>query len=298
MKTDKRIVIPSSALMLIMLIMLLSLFSSVCAASKVQEELGLWRAHILSKGKAGTGVALDSEHYRGLVQMGPNCLPKVFSAYGQEADPYVLHCYRGLIGRIAHFTFFKYSEKPLKKLGYEYQCTKDIPFLSLRLGEDGWTVLRHPQRTILQRDKLIQWWDQRESFLKRRGVLHKIRTMMGSTHEKFVEYDRTKAQEFFKLRVYGIYNIPYYLDIIDQDNNPIIFWDFLRLTNHPEFQDLQMTGDMVLNTRKVDSKYPTRQSKIKLICDWWNKASKTYTALAPLYSQIDRRVKKLCNQNP
>jgi len=280
------------------LIILLMFLSSMSPASKIEERLALWRAHILSKGKAGTGVALDSEHYRGLVQMGPNCLPEVFSAYRQEADPYVLHCYRGLIGRIAHFTFFRYSEKPLKIMGYEFQCTKDIPFLSLRVGEHGRTVLRHPQRTILQRDKLIQWWDQRESFLKRRGVLHKIRTMMGSTYEKFVEYDATKAQEFFKLRVYGIYNIPYYLDIIDQDNNPIIFWDFLRLTNHPEFQNLQMTGDMVSNTRKVDSKYPTRQSKIKLICDWWNKASKTYTALAPLYSQIDRRVKKLCNQNP
>ncbi|MHC4656645.1 MAG: hypothetical protein ACYTDW_12575 [Planctomycetota bacterium] len=278
-------------------ISLLLLFSSVSSASEAQERLALWRAHILSKGNLG-GVEYNSDDFRALVQMGPNCLPEVFSAYRQEADPHVLYYYSGLIRRIAHFNVFRYSKEPLKINGYELQCTENIPFLSIQIGKNGLSVLPHPLYITVTKDKLVKWWEQRASFLKRDQIATKIRAATGKSHQEFLEYDKIKAQQLFKLSVYGIYNIPYFLDIIDQDNNPIIFCEFLRISGHPEYNALRMTSDVVANTWKADGKYPTRELKVKLICDWWKKAAKTYTNLGNLYSEIDRRIKKLSNQNP
>lgn len=281
----------------LVVISLVLLFSSVSSGSEAQERLALWRAHILSKGNLG-GVEYDSDDFRALVQMGPNCLPEVFSAYRQEADPHVLYYYSGLIRRIAHFDVFRYSKEPLIIHGYQLQCTENIPFLSMQVGKNGLSVLPHPLYITVQRDKLVQWWDQRASFLKRDQMTAKIRAATGKSHQEFLEYDKVKAQQLFKLRVYGIYNIPYFLDIIDRDNNPIIFCEFLRISGHPEYRALPMTNDVVANSWKADGKYPTRELKVKLICDWWKKAAKTYNNLGNLYSEIDRRIKKLSNQNP
>lgn len=281
----------------LVLVTLALLFSVELEASEVQNRLALWRAHILSKGNLG-GVEYDSDDYRALVQMGPNCLSEVFSAYRQEANPHVLYYYSGLIRRIARFDFFRYSEEPLKMNGYQLQCTENIPFLSMKIGKNGLSVLPHPLYITVKRDKLVQWWEQRASFLKRDKIITKIRAATGKSRQEFLEYDKIKAQRLFKLSVYGIYNIPYFLDIIDQDNNPIIFCDFLRISGHPEYRALRMTSDVVANTWKADGKYPTRELKVKLICDWWKKVAKTYTHLPNLYSEMEHRVKKLNNQNP
>jgi hypothetical protein len=58
-------------------------------AIDIDKELSLWRSHIINNGNIG-GVEYDSEHYRTLVAIGPNCLSKVFSAYRREDDPHVL----------------------------------------------------------------------------------------------------------------------------------------------------------------------------------------------------------------
>jgi hypothetical protein len=274
------------------LLSLVLFLPSISNASEVQERLTLWRNHIVTKGNIG-GVEYDSDHYRTLVKIGPNSLPEVFSAYRKEEDPHVLYYYSGLIGKIAHFDFFRYSEKPLNIHGYEYQCMGDKPFLSILVGKYGISDLPHPQYIMITKEKLIRWWDQRKQFLQRTETVDKIRTIIGRQHEEFLKYNKIIAREFSKLHVYGIYNIPYYIDLIDQDNNPIVFCDFLRISNHPEFQNIEMTNDVVLNTWKANSKFPTRESKIALICDWWDKVGKSYIGIDDLYVKIDSHVKKL-----
>lgn len=258
----------------------------------VQEALVLWRSHILEKGNLG-GIEYDSEHYRTLVETGPNCLSEVFSAFRQEADLHVVYYFTGLIKRIAHLDFFGFSKTPLSIMGYEYHCTGERPILSLEMGQNGLPVLRHPERTIFKRDRLLQWWDQRVSFLERQGMSDTIRQITGRTDEEFLLYDKGKAREFQKLGVYGIYNIPDYLARIDQDNNPIVFCDFLRISNHPEFKALHPTKDVISNTRKANSKYASRQQKVELVRKWWEKAGATFTRLQSLHAEIAGRVANL-----
>ncbi len=274
-------------------IILLATISFSSVGSEVGEKLASWREHILTKGNLG-GVEYNSKAYQELIEMGPNCLPDLFIAYRDEQNLHVLYYYEGLIRRIGRFDFFMYSKESLKKNNYELQCTEDIPFLNEEIGENGRPVLPQSLRIVAKRDKLLQWWNQRESFLKRGKVIEKIRTSSGSTRDKFIEYNKTKYRQLSKLHVYGIYNIPYYIDVIEQDNNPIIFCDFLRMIYREEYRAISPTSDVVENTWKVDSKYPTRISKLEIICKWWAENRDKYTKLTDLYKEINQRMEKLC----
>ncbi len=276
-------------------IFLVIFLSCVSPASQVTDRLSLWREHIVNKGNFG-GVEFSSEHFRALVEMGPNSLPEVFEAYRTEEDPHVLNYYRILIERVAHFNFFRYSRKPLKVMGYQYQCTEDIPFLSMEVREKALPAVRYPKRAFMQKDKLIAWWDRRETFLLRTDFIDNVREITGNSIQQFRSYDQQKTRRFHKLRCFGIYNIPYFIDTIEQDNNPIIFCEFLRTTNHQLYQQLEMGNGLTSDIRKVSDLYPTSSAKIALICDWWSDVNKTYSNLEQLFSQIDTRVKKFISQ--
>jgi hypothetical protein len=161
------------------------------------------------------------------------------------------------------------------------------------VGEGGLSTLPHPQYITVTKNKLVQWWDQRDSFLQRNDEIDKVRAITGSNRQEFLKYDKKKARLLFKRNVYGIYNIPYYIDLIDQHNNPVVFSDFLRISNHPEYRNIGMSNDVVWNTMKADNKYTTRRSKVNLIRNWWNTAKETYSNLTNLYSAIDSRIKRL-----
>ena len=263
------------------------------ADSEVQEKLSLWRNHIITKGN-WAGVEINDD-FHSLANMGPNILPEVFAAYQNEESTHVLYYYGMLIKVLAHFDFYAYSREPLIIVGYQYQdLSKEKPFLSIEYAADGLSVLRGKDMVLMKRDKLLQWWNQRNSFTKRKDALSEIRSFTGKTRKEHLDFNKVKARNFFKTRVYGIYNIPHYIDLIDQDNNPFVFCEFLRISNHPEFQAFDMTKDLVSNGFKVEERYQTRESKIDLICEWWNEEKNKYTNLENLYNEINQKVERIC----
>jgi hypothetical protein len=259
--------------------------------SDVPTALAQWREHILTRGNLA-GVELECEPYRSLVAMGPNALPDVFEAYRTESDEHVLYYYGILIRRIAHFDFFRYSTTPHRIGDREFQYDGDKPYLSLDMSS---AAGQSPAGTTQMRDKLVQWWDGRSAFLNRPQAPTVVRTASGRLQVATEQLDKSARQEFSKLAVYGIYNIPDYIRIISEDNNAPVLSEWLRITNHPEFQTLKLTGDLAANGRTLAANYPARESKVELICNWWSQKSASYAALKDLHGEINRQVQAACS---
>lgn len=268
------------------------------ADPNIMQEISLWREHIIKKEKY---VLKEADYYNeasvNLAKRGPNILPDLFAAYEGEKDPNVLYCYEGLISRIGHFRFYRYSTKPLMHGGKNYQCldTNNLPFLNMEVGENRLSVLPQVEAIKYKRDKLVQWWSQHNSFTKRIDALEKIRAVTGRQKEQVLALDNVKKREFNKFEVFGIYNIPYYIDAIEQDNNPAVLVEFLRVGNNPEYSRLfQMHYDLAAFAHIADSAYPEKSQKIALVYDWWSENKEKFSNLSDLYNEINQRVEKLC----
>lgn len=278
-----------------LLLLLVCLFLNMAHASEITDKIDSWKAHIIEKGNYA-GKEFDSPDYKSLVKMGPNCLPELFEAFRDEWDLHVSYYYSELIRRIAHFDFFLYTVGSHKVFGTKYKVKhdEDLPFLSEVIDHGKSQYEKH----FNSKYKLLKWWDQRKTFLKRGNFKQSLRAITGESNQDFVKYDKLKSRKMAKLHGYGIFNIPYYIEVIASDNNPIVFCEFLRISNHKEFQVLKMTNDKVLNVNKAQAKYPTVEAKIKLISDWWTGIGHTYTSLTELHIEIDKSIKKLSTVKP
>jgi len=279
------------------LIILVLCGMNVNADSNILKEIELWREHIVTKGNLG-GVEFN-DNYKNLEQMGPNILPDLLMAYEKEHNPHVLYYYEGLLRRVGHFEFFEYSKEQIMFMGrnYQVQDVNDIPFLSMEVGHKRQPVLPMFERINFQRDKLVQWWAQRDTFARRTNALEKIRTISGRSNEPFLAFTNTQERQFYKLKVYGIYNIPYYIDLIKEDNNPVVFVEFLRITNHSEYNKrFQMMYNLAEFSRTADHAYPDKKAKMDIICQWWTNTKQTYTNLPELYAEIERRIIQYCTE--
>ena len=264
--------------------------AEICRAPDVTQRLDAWRNHILTKGNLG-GVELASDDYEALVKMGPNALPEVFDAFEKEQDPHVLYYYAILVRRIAHFDEYRYSSEPLTLRGCDMQDTDEasVPLLSTRLNSRGLTVLKSADYAVDHRSRLVQWWKFRKDFLARKK--ESVVNITGRTEDQFSKIDSKKDRLLQKtVKCYGIYNIPMYIDIIREDNSPIVFADFLRISNNALFQQLECTGDPKENAQKITAAFPTREAKVKVIREWWASSANTYTALDDVHVAIDKAV--------
>lgn len=282
----------SRCLLLVAMAIAMAAGTGVSIASDVTQRLDAWRVHILTNGNMG-GVELNSDDYEALVKMGPKGLPEIFEAYEKEQDPHVLYYYKILIGRIAHFDAYRYSSEPATILGWNMQ-DKDkasVPVLSTEVDAKGYTKLDSAEYAVDHRNRLVQWWKVRKDFLARKK--EGIANITGKTKDDFSKVDKVKARSLQKtVHCYGIYNIPMYIELISDDNNPIVFADFLRISNNPLFQKLKCTGVPMENAEKVTAAFPTREAKMKVIREWWAGASDTYTGLDDLRKAIDKAIQK------
>jgi len=92
--------------------------------------------------------------------------------------------------------------------------------------------------------------------------------------------------------MYGIYNLPLYAKLVLEDNDPIAFLEFLRVANHPAYQDKEISHDMTRNVRTMNDKYPTRKMKEELIQDWWAKKRGEFSNLGQLQATLDALLKR------
>lgn len=270
------------------------------ADSNIVEEISLWRNDIVSDKYPLDNTGFRSEYSAKLAKRGANVLPYFFEAYKIETDPNVLWRYQGLIQSCSRFEFFNYSRKALVLRGMDLQCLdqNDLPFLSLELGANKRPVQPFFERTIFQRDKLVQWWSEHNTFTKRNDVIDKIRTATGRTKEQFLSLTENQARQFDKLKVFGIYNIPYYIDAIEQDNNPVALVEFLRIGGSPEYQRLfNLPYDLSEFSRMADNAYPSKFQKKSLICLWWTENKDKYAKLEDLYAEIEKRMAFICDSN-
>ena len=268
--------------------------SPLMADSTVQERLAGWREYLIKTGKA-CSVRCYNPDGMALVEMGPNCLPDLMETCRQEKDPGVLKFVNELVYTMSRFSPFWYSEEPTTRPGRDYQRkhNEDIPFLSMRVDSSLTKVVPYPAYVLAERDKLVEWWDRRKSFSKQCSV-EEIRALTGRSREEFHNYDKAKHREWQKrIWVYGIYSIPACIDAVSEDDNPIAFCDFLRVAHPRAYGELSKTHDNPAIATLVSDKYPSKQSKIKVICEWWDEFGKTYTNLEDLYSPINNRVNKL-----
>lgn len=261
----------------------------LAGADRAAGHLGLWREHILARGNLG-GIELNSPDYEALVAMGPSCLPLVMEAYRAEQDPHVAYYYGMLIRRIAHFDFFRYSSTPKRIAGQEFLYEGEKPLLSFDVGDQA---LKGPAKALAMRDTMVAWWRQRGAFLQR-DVRAEVKAAALRTGTQTDNEGASGFREFGKLAVYGIYNIPGYINIIRQDNDPIVFSEWLRITNHPEFQTLMLRGDLAENGRMSNARYPSVESKMRLVCSWWPENRSRFSGLTELQSGIDQSIQSAC----
>jgi len=244
-------------------------------------------------------VAGGTESDETLCRMGPNILPELVEVYRSEKEDDVLRWYRGLFTFTTRFFIYQYSDvQPNPQFGvFEEKSPRDLPMLSA--PEE---MLRRPGAAAKMRDIYLHWWDQRAGFLKRTGVKERIRALTGTESEGFARYDWPAAQAFDKeITIYGMYNLPYLIEIIAEDNNPIVFLQFLLVSLCPQLYRMEgtkgwVTGDWVNNWHLVQDAFSSRESKIAVIIKWWDDKKSTFTRLTDLYQAIDAQVAKLKNQ--
>lgn len=243
----------------------------------------------------GTGEARQV-----LLPMGPNILPDLmaFLANTTEDKTFEAEALRSFVARlvidIGSFTVYQYRSQQNK--------TGLIPFHfrpeMLDTDERSIPVLKYDESgNELWDDALIRWWGQRDTFLKRTDVLDKIRRIVGRTEEEYAEYDLSRYRQLIKyVYVYGIYNLPYFVQIIAEDNNPCVFAEFLE--RQCGGRAVVVAGDPVggwnATIERIQKEYPRSSDKLATIRDWWIRVRSTYTELPDLFSAIDAQVSKHC----
>jgi hypothetical protein len=263
-------------------------------ASEVTDLIAKWREHIVTNGLLGNGVAMHSDYYKILCDRGPNILPELMAAYEAESDPYVIYNYGGLIKQVSGFETYVYTEESRVEYGLELKDTsKDKPVLSAKKDEIYGPL---DKAATVQRDVYLRWWKQKDSFLGRSDTGAKMSLATGKTSKEFASYDLKKYRSLSKdVLVYGIYNIPAYVDAVGKDNNPVAFCEFLKVSRHQAYRDLPMTGEPPRNAQIAQDAYPTREAKVELIRQWWAGAKDKYTNLPELRKEIDKSVAGIGN---
>lgn len=280
--------------------LIMVLLSQSLQAQTTLEHLSNWRAHIIEKGNYA-GVELSGDDYRSLVSKGPNILTTLFAEYEKENDPHVLAYYGILIHRVSGIRFFSYCKKPKKINGYEYFCDKkDLPVLSREIGLDGFSVLPYPERVIVERDQLVGFWKNRFKHLERNVDLDQVSFRLVNDPNQATEdslneikkFNRIQYREFSKIGVYGVFNIPYYLDAIINSGNPVILCQFIKYYDKKKYREIEESVDFVVQIPKVSNMYKTKESRKEYVAQWWKKNKHLYTDLTDLYEAIDVKIKQ------
>jgi hypothetical protein len=242
----------------------------------------------------------DHEISKALDCLGPNALPDLMAAIEREdaQNELMFNFMASSVLNISVFAPYAYVPKTeateANKMFHDFD-EEHIPVLSrvppswqIDDVSRGYVMLPEPP----SREALVRWWNMRASFVKREGVAERIVQL---THELDVasgsngspdakaQVERKMEKEMF---VYGIYNLPYFIEAIAQFNDLFSFqyvcgrWRFICDDHIPKFRD---DPDKVCITAK---------QKLALVVGLWQEAKEKYSKMSELYEAIETALGK------
>lgn len=262
------------------------------SSKELLEKERAWCLEYLERCPPSFHLHGDSPYRKALKELGYNTWPDVADMLRTETNPSL----REEFARIFDFKFYRYTYgKNAKGLTYLEDVSDDpLPFLSIEVDANTGGEI---DRSIDQVSMLLEWWDRRETFLKRDGACEKLREITGRTPEDFAVFNRVRSRWLKKcFSAYGIYNLPYYLELIAEDNNPILFWEFLYGHRVEMYRALNPKPPLENLIGVVQAAYPTREDKMKVICEWWEENANKFTRLEDLHEAIDNVLKQHCTE--
>lgn len=228
----------------------------------------------LIQGRVGGGPDLGALFT--LQELGPNVMPDLAEAIRAEHDR----------------DFRRQLAETLLNIGC-FWPRKEIPNMYL----DPSTKRMFPawedrDSKGMYAEEVLRWWDKRDSFLHRDDLLQKIRAVTGTTAEDFARLVSDDVWNLFidEVMEYGIYNLPYFTELVAQDNNPWAFCFFLGAVHSDKYPISLM--DSYHLVAYMDEHFPSRAVKVSVIREWWAEMRGKYTELQPLCAAMDAALAK------
>jgi len=127
-------------------------------------------------------------------------------------------------------------------------------------------VLPYPEREIVARDQLVGFWKNRFKHLERNIDLDQVSFRLVNDPNQATEnslneiknFNKIQYREFSKMGVYGVFNIPYYLDAIINSGNPVILFHFIKYYDKKKYREMKESSDFVVHIPKVSNMYKTK----------------------------------------
>lgn len=238
-----------------------------------------------------------SEYEKGLIEVGYNGLPAVVDFVQKETDPIIRQEFGRIIKGTGRFRFYTYAQEHTT---WPYDLydddTTSLPFLNRLVDpRDTSKVLWPEDETAL----LVEWAKRRDTFLNRGDVCAEIRSVTGETAADFAAVDHHRWRQFTKkFAQYGIYNLPYYIQAIGQDNNPLVFAEFVIEYARDKYDGALVSRDAIERIRNADKVYPKVEDKRAVVAAWWAQKQHTLTEFPRLYQAIDNAVRTFCPTEP
>lgn len=222
---------------------------------------------------------LDS--YPAVAAHGPNVLSEIIARYKTEDDISMRRQYAWLIrltGKVALYT----------PHAGDTTWSQSTTFTAVLLPEEK--TLPPDELTLRLRDRTIQWLESDEI---RRGAAKEIENLTTASIKNEKPSSPITAystSEFVRIKAFGIYNLPALIATAKQSNNPWAFLEFLRASGHRELYNSGSGANWIQRAQTMESRFPTMESKSRLIDKWWKDKQHTYSNFPELQQAIDREV--------
>lgn len=222
-----------------------------------------------------------------IVALGPNVLQELADAMELERDARVRAEFAGCFLIVCGLSPYRYSsdaEHATARYPLETEPA-ELPVLSHDVAKDraGSAVA----------DQLPVWWRNRGAYLNRPGTVARLREITGTRPAEHAQYDRDRARSLSReFGVYGIYNLPFYIGLIAEDNNPVLFMEFLAMCRKgQEYREKGFHRILGFDrVRAVQEAFPEREDKLRVIRRWWRERADTFRGLPELHSVIGQAI--------
>lgn len=278
------------------------------------EPLGLGEWDVMRQNGRENGLG------EGLHDHGLAVLPLVIEALRKAPENSFILPYYDIFDSFSQAWLFSTTTNPAKVY---------VPFGILPLAEaKGLPAWRNDSGITLffgafpfeMRDVMLAWWERAPLLLQDRNALEEL--LLLPLHEDLDELakrfpksgweqlteEAAKERDrywtcWWRINWYGIYNIPRFIDVIEQGENGVIFFQLSGIL-HAFWSEFVggSNPDRFSDAKELVARFPTREDRIAVICRWWQAKHEDFKTLPDLYAAIDERMRRLCptcaNANP